>query len=568
MALCPSHADRKPSLHLTVLDGHEAPVVHCFAGCKYSAIYTAVKGLEEHTNGHRTEPIKGKLVVVAPAEEPLDRWAEKTGVPRDFWERLGVQQKNHDIRFTWPWTTYVKLRNPWNKAISWDPQKPPFIPLWPEPSADADLSEIILAEGEGDTGILRYLGVEAYTVGGADVQLGDVVISGLIRRGCKKVTLVYDADAPGVQGALKRREELRDAGIEAEAVDISCLMQVGPDGWSQEKDVEHAYHRLGEALLDEMGSCDLLEYEDLGLEASDFVANVPIDISWIAKPYLARGAVSLLSGSPKAGKTQFSFVLYEAMRKGGMLLNKPVEAARALVLTENSPLAIKAKMDGLLGGHAPHLRFVSRFDRRLVESDWATVLRRLAQEAVRHGESVFVIDTLAGCARIQDENDAAEVGRVLKPIREVAEAFNIAVWVIHHLTKAGDSPRGSGVFQAEADTLLTLSGMGHQARTLDVRTILLPDTPDPVQFKLVDGEYLIIDAEDELSEVLDALGDSTMTIKQLKEVMLIDDEAGDQKLRYHLKKLEQRGRVTVDKSGSAHTFTACEKTVINIKGRS
>jgi putative DNA primase/helicase len=42
MALCPAHQDHHPSLHITV-GRKRALLVHCFAGCDFACILTAIK---------------------------------------------------------------------------------------------------------------------------------------------------------------------------------------------------------------------------------------------------------------------------------------------------------------------------------------------------------------------------------------------------------------------------------------------------------------------------------------------------------------------------------------------
>ncbi len=69
MCCCPAHADRTPSLSITV--GHRAILVHCFAGCTNAAV---IQGLAEA--GVQISDLfdgSGKAVTRAPREEIADR---------------------------------------------------------------------------------------------------------------------------------------------------------------------------------------------------------------------------------------------------------------------------------------------------------------------------------------------------------------------------------------------------------------------------------------------------------------------------------------------------------------
>lgn len=579
MALCPAHDDSKPSLHLTLTEDPKVPMVHCFARCKYSDIYHAAGQREPGSlmngNGHHKVP-KGILTVVPETIDPLDQWEARTQVPRQFWEELGVRSnpKKHWIEFTWPWIKNFKTRNPWDKAITWQPEAPPFQPLWPEPTAGADLSSIILCEGERDTGILRYLGQEAYTVGSAGNKLSGPVLQGLLKRGVSSVTLAYDADKAGREGAYARQRELIHAGIECSILDISQLLVTRDDGWTTENDLGDIYIRVGDDLINLLRECPELEQPPLAVPALDYSLLAPSSIPWICKPFVARGAVTLLSGQPKAGKSLFTFKLVKEMLNGGVFLNHPVEPAKVMILTENSPLAFKAKMDDILQGKHRHVTVVSRFNRDLMEDRWVDNLRRLGQEARNAGCSVLVIDTLAAWARMEDENDASQVYEALAPIRECAESFDLGVLTIHHLTKSGEGPRGSGVFQAESDTLLKLSGEGGGNRSLDIKSILLSETPDPIEFVLRDGEYQIIDGTDDESKLLlDTLpeGDeeAITQVELMETIGMPVTPSSKESTRIRLDLLVRSGKVIriSQGPGKAALFRRKGTMAISIRGR-
>ena len=87
----------------------------------------------------------------------------------------------------------------------------------------------------------------------------------------------------------------------------------------------------------------LLPWKDIyGLRAAVAAeANLP----WLWHGLLLPSAVTLLAGSPKAGKTTFIFNLLERLLGSKDFLGLPTSTARVLYITEESPGAIVHRVD-------------------------------------------------------------------------------------------------------------------------------------------------------------------------------------------------------------------------------
>src|SRR5262249_51699734 len=77
-----------------------------------------------------------------------------------------------------------------------------------------------------------------------------------------------------------------------------------------------------------------------------------------------------------------------------------------------------------------------------------TVLAAMTRFARERDVKLILVDTLAAFWRIENENDAAEMTKVIKPLLQLARESDACVLLNHHARKSegsyGDEIRGSG----------------------------------------------------------------------------------------------------------------------------
>src|SRR5215510_7889934 len=61
------------------------------------------------------------------------------------------------------------------------------------------------------------------------------------------------------------------------------------------------------------------------------------ELSWLWEGYLAHGMTTLLTSQWKSGKTTLISILLSCLREGGHLAGQKVAAAKAVILSEESP---------------------------------------------------------------------------------------------------------------------------------------------------------------------------------------------------------------------------------------
>lgn len=187
--------------------------------------------------------------------------------------------------------------------------------------------------------------------------------------------------------------------------------------------------------------------------------------SWLVQPLWGLGAVGLIGGAPKCGKTWLALELAVAVASGRPALGHYAVHAAGTVLVygaEDSPRQLRDRLAGL--AQVRGADFASLAVHLIIEPsvrlDRHEDLRRLECTVEKYRPRLLVLDPYVRLQRV-DENDATQVATILAALRQLSRRFRLAVLLVHHTRKnpshdAGQALRGSSDFFAWADTLLHL----------------------------------------------------------------------------------------------------------------
>jgi hypothetical protein len=243
---------------------------------------------------------------------------------------------------------------------------------------------------------------------------------------------------------------------------------------------------------------------------TDLVRTADEPTRWLWDGYVACGAVTLLTSRWKAGKTTLLSVLLARLGTGGGLAGRAVAAARAVVVSEESPqLWVQRGRRLEFGGH---LGFICRpFFKKPTMEEWEALIDHLAGcvQSEPGRPTLVVIDPLAPVLPGPDENSAAAMLSALAPVRRLT-AVGAAVLLLHHPRKQDGAPRGSGALPGFADVLIELSGVVAAAAG-DRRRWLrsagrYPETPASMLIELTaDGcDYAVLAVPDSAADTFAA----------------------------------------------------------------
>ena len=204
----------------------------------------------------------------------------------------------------------------------------------------------------------------------------------------------------------------------------------------------------------------------------------PLDVlnqKFVMYPILSEGEVTLISASPKAGKTLVSQTLAMHIAAGESFgpLSVP-ERRPVLYFALESQVAIKKRLAAWKQHHDPeNIKYTEGEFPFYVSETPINLLDETARQNFvnkivaadlwwrEQGENrigSIVIDTLTKAMPGGDQNSVEDTSAVFDVIARIKDAGIVApVVIIHHNTKGGEQPRGSSNIQAEPDTLLALT---------------------------------------------------------------------------------------------------------------
>lgn len=186
----------------------------------------------------------------------------------------------------------------------------------------------------------------------------------------------------------------------------------------------------------------------------DYLKGVPNTIPWVIDKVAFIHGLTLLSGTPKAGKSTLAFEMMRVRETAEPFLEQFVRPGPTLLVTEEGGVSVKFKGEAL--------EELDVYDRKASEGEsFEATLGVIAEWCTQHPGGLVFIDTLAAWAQVEDENDSAEMQAAIDGIRlTITEPFDVAAVLIHHARKGGgkdgEAIRGSGAILAAVDHSIEL----------------------------------------------------------------------------------------------------------------
>jgi hypothetical protein len=252
--------------------------------------------------------------------------------------------------------------------------------------------------------------------------------------------------------------------------------------------------------------------------ADQFLSEPPEQVDYVWDEYLAVGGFGVIAGKPKEGKTTLCFELAVKVALGLPFLGRQTQKCGVLILSlEEHAREVRMRLRNLGATELPNL-----FIHVGPMEPTATVLNGIKFFAQEHGVRLILIDTLSAFWKIENENDAAEMTKVVKPLLDLARESGACVLLIHHARKSdgqyGDEIRGSGALFAAVDVALIIKRHEVQTQRLLQAQSRYPETPSELVVELRETGYVALGdpastgKAAKLSKMIAALTDTLETV--------------------------------------------------------
>lgn len=269
-----------------------------------------------------------------------------------------------------------------------------------------------------------------------------------------------------------------------------------------------------------------------GITAAELLKKQLPEPVWIVPDLLPAG-LTILAGPPKMGKSWFSLGLSVAVATGGFFLGQKVPKGQAVYLAlEDTERRLQDRLRIVLSEEIgpEELYFFTNWPK-----DGDGGLTYLAEFLLEHKDCrLVIVDTLQKIKRKPGRNENAYESDyvAMAGFKQIADKFNIAVVLVHHLKKGSETDvfnqiSGSIGLSGAADAMMVLkrARMGEES-TLSITGRDIEETELAVKFDKQLCQFNLlgsaVDRQQSLErrEVLDILRDSSapMTPSQVAAI--------------------------------------------------
>ena len=200
----------------------------------------------------------------------------------------------------------------------------------------------------------------------------------------------------------------------------------------------------------------------------------PKDMEWLIQGWLAKQDIILFAGRAGAGKSTTAAELAIALaggRNGSGFLGIHIDTPFPVIYLDeeagaNEMLRLMKRLGATGPDHPKDLHIVSCQNLSLGSDE---AIAKIEQAIIDKNPALVVLDTASHFFAGGDENNAAEVARMFKPLFRLREKYGTSFLIVHHLRKPpstsynGSSPsddlldrvRGSTAFTTQASAVWT-----------------------------------------------------------------------------------------------------------------
>ena len=247
-----------------------------------------------------------------------------------------------------------------------------------------------------------------------------------------------------------------------------------------------------------------------GLE--EFVNLFAKPVEWIWEGLLPTEALVVFSAWVKMGKSTLTYGLLSAMAKGEPFLGLRTNPTKTLIVIPEEGTREVANRLVKFGLHkAPGMVEIRRMH-HATSGDYAALTYYIQQ----NGIGLVVIDTLAAFTQMIDENDNAEMVRVMQPLLDLAHDYGVTVLAIHHTGKGGSkdvarASRGASALSGVVDVgwMLTRIGQRRSNRRWLETISRIPEVVDGIEYAW-DKPSGVFTTGAEMPELVPEAGEATL----------------------------------------------------------
>jgi spore photoproduct lyase len=261
--------------------------------------------------------------------------------------------------------------------------------------------------------------------------------------------------------------------------------------------------------------------------AAEVIRTTPAEVRWIAPPWVAEGAITIVDGKPKvAGKSTWLGHMIKHVLKGTEFLDQLTTRTPVVLLTEERRVTFRRMLErvGLVNATGLHVVFFHE----VPPGSWTELVNWAVARCQEVGAKLLIIDTLHQFAGIP-ESSSRRALEAIQPLQAAAEQ-GLGVVAVRHERKSGggvgDSGRGSSALTGAVDIIVALQRPpNHTGRVRIIHALSrYEETPSTLTIEIGDEGYVMregfdIGVQEVERDLLLALPDTETDAKTADELM-------------------------------------------------
>ena len=468
MVLCPAHADKNPSLHVT--QAGEKILVNCMAGCSQESVISALKsrglwhGKVNGTDNSLPAGIPSKWGKDADTKAYVAHWQYHDLNGNVIGYAVRYQQGEDKVVIPF----FKQFGEAWKAGAAPEPRhlyNLHFLNKSPE-------SPVLVIEGEKAADAARILAGQSYICvtwpGGC--KAADKADWKILKG--RSVVIWPDADEPGRKAALTVQEQCVKVGVKSFKIveppkDVKPgwdLADAKVEGWTAEKVLEYINRSKTDGNQKNNPSRKEITY----FSGADIIAK-PMKIEWLIVGMFSMNESILIHAAGGIGKSMFILFLLVTLAAFRDNLEDsldrffddfiiPKRRCSLVIGSENGRVSMYQRLKLMCNGSnhfedgLKNVFFMSQYDDTTISGEvfldesFCTFLVAFIQTLEQEQNvkiDILVIDPLISFSGASDENSSAEMRPALDAIDGVCRQVKCTPIVIHHDKKDGDNYRGS-----------------------------------------------------------------------------------------------------------------------------
>jgi hypothetical protein len=183
------------------------------------------------------------------------------------------------------------------------------------------------------------------------------------------------------------------------------------------------------------------------ISAANLFKRPKLSVTAYVPGFVYAGAVNLIAGEPKAGKSTLTWHLTNCISLGKKFLGEDVVKANVLYVTEQNEVSFRQET-GLIPGFSENDNLFILMPEVSPAGSWATHVEFWGNKLRDTHSSVLVIDTFGSYANLPPggENDSAVISDRLMELKKLYQHRpNLGIILVHHIRKPSTDIRYGGV---------------------------------------------------------------------------------------------------------------------------